>query len=185
MCALAQQTGPASGAQSDNDSAARIAQHKFDHIRENAARSKPEKTPTVLTENEINAWLASGRAQLPEGVKRLQVHGEPGIVNGTALVDFDQVTHGRYSGNPFMSIFRGTHEVEATGHADGTGGQGHVHIDSVSLDGVEIPQMMLDYFVEKYVTPKHPGIGIDSTFALPDRIDTATIGSHQLTVIQK
>ena len=185
LCSLAQQTSPASGTQAIYDAAARSAQRKFDHIRENGARAKPDKTPTIITENEINAWLSSGRAQLPEGVKKLQVRGEAGIVRGTAFVDFDQITQGRYSGNPFMSIFRGGHEVEAKAHAQGSAGQGRVHIDSVSLDGVEVPQMVLEYFVEKYVTPKHPGIGIDSTFALPNRIDTAMIGSHQLTIIQK
>lgn len=185
LCSFAQQTPPASGTQAIYDAQARSAQRKFDHIRENGARSKPDKTPTVLTENEINAWLSSGRAQLPEGVKKLQLHGDAGTVNGSTVVDFDQITNGRYSGNPFMSIFRGSHQVEAKAHAQGDAGQGRVHIDSVSLDGVEVPQMVLEYFVEKYVTPKHPGIGIDSTFALPNRIDTAMIGSHQLTILQK
>jgi hypothetical protein len=180
ICVAAQQTQsvPSGGP-------ALSAQRKFDHIRENGARRTPDRTPTIITESELNAWLASGRAQLPQGVKKLQVHGEPGVINGTAVVDFDEVTNGRYSGNPFMSMFRGSHEVEAKAHAQGSGGQGHVHIDSVALDGVEVPEMMLEYFVEKYVTPKHPGIGIDSTFALPNRIDTATVGSGQVTIVQK
>ena len=176
---------PASGTQAIYDAEARSAQRKFDHIRENGGRAKPDPAPTIVTENELNAWLSSGRANLPEGVKKLQVHGEPGVINATASVDFDQVTQGRYSANPFMSIFRGTHEVEAKAHAQGSGGQGRVHIDSVALDGVEVPQMVLEYFVDKYVTPKHPGIGIDSTFALSNRINTAMVGSHQVTIIQK
>jgi len=186
ICTVAQQTAPpASGTQAIYDAAARSAQRKFEYIHQNGKKPTPDKTPTVLTENEINAWLASGRAQLPEGVKKLQVRGEPGVINGTAFVDFDQVTHGRYSGNPFMSVFRGSHQVEAKAHAQGNAGRGHVHIDSVSIDGVEVPQMVLQYFVDKYVTPRYPGIGIDSSFALPDRIDTAQIGSHIVTIVQK
>jgi len=58
-------------------------------------------------------------------------------------------------------------------------------VDSVSLDGVEIPHFALELFVEKYIQPRYPGIGIDSRFALPDKIDTATVGQHQLAVTQK
>jgi len=185
-CAFAQQSPPpASGTEAMYQAAARNAQHKFDHIRQNATLANPDQRPTTLSENEINAWLASGQANLPQGVKRLQVHGEPGIIHGTASVDFDEITGGRYSGNPFLSMFRGTHEVEAVAHAEGSGGEGHVHIDSVSLDGVEIPRMALEYFVDKYVTPKHPGVGLDSTFKLPYKIDIAIVGSHQLSITQK
>ena len=58
-------------------------------------------------------------------------------------------------------------------------------MDSVSLDGVEIPHFALELFVEKYIQPRYPGIGIDSRFALPDKIDTATVGQHQLGITQK
>jgi hypothetical protein len=40
-------------------------------------------------------------------------------------------------------------------------------------------------FVEKYVTPRYPDVGLDSTFALPAKIETATVGPHKLTVVQK
>jgi hypothetical protein len=45
--------------------------------------------------------------------------------------------------------------------------------------------MALEYFVSKYITPKYPNIGLDSQFRLPNRIDTATVGYHKLTVTQK
>jgi hypothetical protein len=40
-------------------------------------------------------------------------------------------------------------------------------------------------FVEKYLKPKYPNIGIDSRFALPARVDSATVGLHKVTIIQK
>jgi hypothetical protein len=45
--------------------------------------------------------------------------------------------------------------------------------------------MALEYFVSRYIHPKYPNLGIDSTFKLPDKIDSATVGSHQVTIIQK
>jgi hypothetical protein len=40
-------------------------------------------------------------------------------------------------------------------------------------------------FVNHYIKPKHPNLGIDNRFQLPDRIDTAVVGNHELTVTQK
>jgi hypothetical protein len=176
---------PASGTQAMYAAQANSCQQKFDHLRQNGSKAKPDQTPTVFSEGEINAWLSSGNAQLPQGVKKLQLHGEPGIIRATAYVDFDAITAGKRSNNPLLYLFRGTHEVQATAHAGGNAGQGEVHIDSVSIDGVGVPRMALEYFVERYITPKHPEIGIDSRFTLPYRIDTATVGDRKLTVIQK
>jgi hypothetical protein len=58
-------------------------------------------------------------------------------------------------------------------------------VDSVSLDGVEVPEFVLQLFVEKYLKPKYPNIGLDSRFALPARVDAATVGLHRVTVTQK
>ena len=183
---LSQQTPPpASRTQAMYEAQANSCQRKFDHIRQNGAKSKPDQTPTVLTEGEINAWLSSGNAQLPQGVKKLQLRGTPGVINATAYVDFDAITATKRPSNPLLYMFRGTHEVQATAHASASAGEGQVHIDSVSIDGVSVPRVALEYFVEKYVTPKHPEVGIDSSFKLPYRTDIAIVGDRKLTLIQK
>ena len=182
----AQSSPPAGSAtQAMYDAKTRSTQKKFDYIRQNGSKTKPDPAPTVLSESEVNAWLTSGNAELPKGVKRLQFSSEPNIIHATATVDFDQITAGKSSSNPLLNLFSGTHEVKATADAAGSGRQGHVHINSVSIDGVSVPKMALSFFADKYITPKYPNLGVDSTFALPYRIDTAIVGDHQLTVFQK
>ncbi len=112
-------------------------EQKIRRIETNGRAARPDQTPTVFTESEVNAYLASDDIILPAG------------------------------------------------HAYGAGRIGYVHVDSVSLDGVEVPEFALQLFVEKYLTPKYPQIGIDSHFSLPDRLDTATVGLHKLAVTQK
>ena len=160
-------------------------QRKLDHLDANGRATHPDPTPTVMTEQEINAYLASGEMQLPSGVESVKLTGTPGAVSGTAKVNFDEVRAGIHSSNPLLSIFTGTHDVLVETHAYGRGGQGYVHVDSVSLDGIEVPHFVLELFVEKYITPRNPQVGIDSRFKLPDRIDSAVVGQHQVTVIQK
>ena len=161
------------------------AEKKLRHIETNGAAAHPDQTPTVLTEKEVNAYIASDNVKLPEGLKSVHLSGAPGVITGTAQVDFDKVRKGTHSSNPLLGVFSGLHDVVVVAHAHGSGRTGRVHVDTVSLDGVEVPHFILELFVEKFLTPKYPQIGIDSQFALPNRIDTATVGEHQLTAVQK
>ncbi|HWR15528.1 MAG TPA: hypothetical protein VN577_11920 [Terriglobales bacterium] len=180
-----QQTPAASSTQAIYNAQVQSAQKKFDYIIQNGAKAAPDQNPTVLTENEINSWLMSGNAELPKGVRKLQFRGNPGVIDATATVDFDQITAGRRSSHPLLSLFRGTHEVQARASAAGSAGVGQVHIESVSIDGVGVPKFALEFFVDKYIRPKYPNLGMDSTFRLPHKIDIARVGSRKLTVTQK
>ena len=160
-------------------------ERKLQHVQSNATLAHPDQTPTEFTEQEINAYFASGAIKLPAGVQSVNFQGQPEVVTATSRVDFDQLKAGRRSSNPLLSMFSGVHDVVVSAHVRGAGGQGYVNVDSVSLDGVEIPRFALQMFVEKYLQPKYPGVGLDSRFALPDRIDTAKVGLHKLTITQK
>jgi hypothetical protein len=174
-----------SAAHTRNSSATDSMDRKLSYLEQNGALTHPNQAPTVLTEQEINAYLASGRVQFPAGVQSLQLQGDPGVITGKSRVDFDQVRAGHHNHNPLLSVFTGVHDVTVTAHAHGAGHEGILHVDSVSLDEVEIPHFALQLFVEKYIQPHHPEIGIDSRFNLPDKIDTATVGRRELTLTQK
>jgi hypothetical protein len=161
------------------------AERKLQHLQSNGAQSSPDPAPTELNEQEINAYFASGNVDLPAGVQSVTFQGQPGIIVGTSRVDFDRIKAGKNSYNPLLSVFSGLHDVVVNAHAHGDNGQGLVHVDSVSIDGVEIPRFVLELFVEKYLKPRYPGIGIDSRFALPARIETATVGLHKVILTQK
>lgn len=181
LCSLltAQATG-----QNASDPAARF-ERKLQRVQSNGTQAQPDPSPTEFTEQEINAYFASRNVQLPEGVRSVVFQEQPGIIVGTSRVDFDQLKAGKNSYNPLLSVFSGLHEVVVSAHAYGAKREGLVHVDSVALDGVEVPSFVLELFVEKYLKPKYPEIGIDSRFALPARVDAATVGLHKVTLIQK
>jgi hypothetical protein len=161
------------------------AERKLQHLQNNGAQEHPDPTPTELTEQEVNAYFASGNVELPAGVQSVVFQEQPGVIVGTSRVDFDRIKAGKNSYNPLLSVFSGLHDVVVTAHAYGAQGQGLVHVDSVSIDGVEVPRFVLELFVEKYLKPKYPNIGIDSRFALPARVDAATVGLHKVILTQK
>ncbi|MFI5105274.1 MAG: hypothetical protein ACHP79_10155 [Terriglobales bacterium] len=160
-------------------------QGKLDHIRQNAQHAHPDQSPTVMTEEEVNDYIASGHIVLPQGVKKLRMEGRTGVVTAFLNVDFDEIRAGQKSANPMLSIFSGRHDVRVEADASGGGGRGRVSVRDVSIDGFSVPRMALEYFVSKYITPKYPNVGIDSQFQLPDKVDIATVGYHKLTVTQK
>jgi hypothetical protein len=175
-------------ARSGGNSTHRLAdtmQRKLDHIRENGALAHPDETPTVITQEEVNDYFADGRVKLPQGVKKVTMQGKPGVVDAFINVDFDELRAGQGSSNPLLSIFSGRHDVLLVADAAGSGGQGKVHVRAVSIDSVEVPRVALEFFVQKFITPKYPNIGLDSQFQLPARIDLATVGYHKLTLTQK
>jgi hypothetical protein len=165
--------------------AVRSMERKLEHIESNAARPTPDSKPTVLTEDEVNAYVNSGAVHLPKGVQRVRLEGMPGVVTAELQVDFDQVTQGSRSVNPLLALFSGVHQVQVATHAYGQRGVGYVHIDRVSLDGVEVPPIALEFFIDRYLKPKHPEIGLDSRFQMPDRIDTAVAAQRQVTIVQR
>jgi hypothetical protein len=173
----------AAGGATSRDAAS--MQRKLDYLETNSRSPHPNQKPTIFTEQEVNAYLASDYVKLPAGVQSVKLVGESEVVTGTLRVDFDRIREGIHSSNPLLSMFSGVHDVIVVTHAHGKGGRGYVHVDSVSLDGVEVPHFVLELFVEKFLTPKYPEIGLDSQFALPDKIDSAVVGEHQLTVVQK
>ncbi len=179
------QNPPASATERMYRSAADSAQRKFDHISTNGSKAKPDQTPTVFSEREINSYFQAGRVQFPTGVRSVQFVGQSGVLKTTAVIDFDQITAKQQSQNPLLQLFSGVHDVHVTSRAQASGGRATVHTDAVDIDGIPVPRMALQYFLDKYVRPKHPEVGLDSTFTLPYKIDIARVGDHQLTITQK
>jgi hypothetical protein len=160
-------------------------EQKLDHIEANGRSPHPDHTPTIVTEREVNAYLMSDNLRLPAGVESVNLEGQDGVITGKAQVDFDRIREGTHSSNPLLSVFTGVHNAVVVARAHGHGGTGYVHLDSLSLDDFEVPRFVLRLFIQKFLQPKYPEIDLDSQFALPDRIDTASVGEHELTITQK
>jgi hypothetical protein len=166
--------------------AASSAQKKFDHIARNAQRQQPDPKPTVVTEEEMNAWLAENRARLPRGVDSLRLDGTgPGALAGHASVDFDELTAGRRDANPLLRLFSGTHEIEVAALGEGKGGGALIRVQSVIINGVPVPRMALELFIERYVKPRWPNVGMETRFRMPSRVDSAAVDSDKITIVQK
>jgi len=160
-------------------------QQKLNYIETNADRRPPARKPTAITTEEFEAWLNGGGVALPPGISDVQFSSIPAVITANARVDFDKLTAGVKSANPLLSIFSGVHDVVVTAQASGAQGTGSVRVESMTIDGMKVPRMAMQYAVDKYLKPKYPNVGLDSTFKLPARIDVAVVGKNVVTVTQK
>ena len=163
----------------------RAMERKIVYLKQNAANPHPDPKPTELTEPEANAYFNEGGVKLPKGVSHVRLTSTPGGIDGHAQVDFEALMQGKRPANPLLSLFSGTHEIRVEAQATGSESTGSIREQLVSLDGVEVPQMLLQLFVQRYLTPKYPNVGITSTFKLPLRIDSAVVESGRVRLIQK
>jgi hypothetical protein len=163
----------------------RAMEQKIAYLKQNAAKAHPDPKPTEITEHEANAYFNEGGVKLPKGVSQVRLASAPGMIDGHAEVDFEALTQGKSSANPLLSLFSGTHDIHVVAQASGANGTGTIRAQSVSLDGVEVPQMLLQLFVQHFLTPKYPNVGITSTFKLPLRIDNAVVDTGHVRLTQK
>ena len=123
-------------------------QTKLDHIQQNGEQARPDQSPTVMTEEEVNDYIAAGRIVLPQGVKKLKLEGRSGVVTAFLNVDFDEIRAGQNSSNPMLSLFSGQHDVRVEADASGSGREGRVHVREVDIDGFSVPHMALGIFCQ-------------------------------------
>jgi hypothetical protein len=171
--------------QAQHSAAYRSMEQKVAHLKQNAAREHPDSKPTEITQDEANAYFAEGGVKMPKGVSGLNLTATPGTLDGHAKVDFDAVTEKARSSNPLLAVFTGMHDIHIVAQASGTHGTGTISVQKVELDSIEIPQMMLQLFVDRYLKSKYPNVGLTSTFKLPLRIDTAAVENGRVALVQK
>ena len=68
---------------------------KLQHIEANGTRVHPDSSPTDLSEQEINAYFASGKIQMPDGVQSVRFTGLEGTITALARVDLDKIRASR------------------------------------------------------------------------------------------
>ncbi len=145
---------------------------------------------TVITENEVNSYLALDSAKdLPAGVVNpsIAILGD-GRLSGHAVVDLDAV---RKASPPKSlldpkNLLIGRVPLTATGVLTTSNGTARFMLESANVGNLPLPKLLLDEVVSYYTrSPERPGgLSIDDPFALPAAIREIQVTRGQAVVIQ-
>ena len=163
----------------------RSIQQKLVYLKLNAAKTHPDPKPVELTEAEVNAYFNEGGVKLTKGVSQVHLTSRPGIIDGHAHVDFEPIMQGRNPNNPLYNLFSGSHDIHVVAEAAGVNGIATIKTQTVELDNVAVPEWALEFFVQRYLTPRYPNVGMTSTFKMPLRIQTARIETGKVVLEQR
>ncbi|MCC7417504.1 MAG: hypothetical protein IT176_10225 [Acidobacteria bacterium] len=159
-------------------------------IKQVAARPPGRAVRTMITEEELNSFLAyDAGSSLPPGVTSptVAILGT-GRVSASAVVDLDEVRAGRESHGMFdpMSYLSGEVPITAAGTIATSRGVGHFTLESAAVAGVPVPKTVLQQIVSYYSrTPDNPaGFTLDDPFELPVRIQEIQVLRGQAIIVQ-
>jgi hypothetical protein len=133
--------------------------------------------PVTITEAEANSYLKYRSGSfLPPAVHDPELHIASDSVSGTADVDFNQLNKGTpaaqssdWTTRALAGIFTGKQHVAATGKLATGDGQGRVTIESVSIGGINVPPVLVDWLLQNYVAKRYK-IDLSKPFTLPDHV---------------
>jgi hypothetical protein len=138
-----------------------------DHLRPGAR--------VTLSTRELNAYVAH---EAPPGVTQTKLQIEnPGLVTGTALIDFGAVR--RAQGHPpgwlLSKLLDGQRPVSVTARVVSANGHATVNVERVAISGVEMDGKTLDFLIDNLLLPMYPDAAVNRPFELGHRIDRIDI----------
>jgi hypothetical protein len=136
-----------------------------------------------LTPPELIAYAAH---QAPDGVRNLNLElPEPGVVKGSALVDFARVR--RSQGHPpgwlLSMLLNGERPVSVTARIRSAGGTATVDVQRVEISGMVIDGATLDFLIQNVLLPLYPTAAVGRPFELGNRVERLDVQRGWVDVV--
>jgi hypothetical protein len=134
----------------------------------------------VVTDREANSYLKFyGRQFLPVGVYHPILHIEPGGIQATAVVNFDQLAaaesqKGDSGGSLLGLLFKGWQPITAFGKIETSPGKAKITIENVKIGETELNDWLVNWLLQTYVESKYK-IDLSQPLNLPPRVTRLTL----------
>lgn len=184
---LAMAAAPAGQAPQLTPAASDAAAAKFRRIEEAAVRRESFGSIRV-TQTEINSYVHFGLEPVfPPGISKIMFDLQPGRTHGTAEVDFDKLKGSfKTPPNPLVALFlHGVHTIGGEGTLAAQNGLGEFHLETVTLDGITLPDAVVEYLIEHYLRAHFPDAALDRPFPLGFSIDKLIVESGSVLLVSR
>jgi hypothetical protein len=163
---------------------------KVEAIERNGSARRPATLATVITEREVNAYLAfDATSELPAGFTEPRMTVLPDLkLSGTATIDLDAIRKERQSRSWLdpLTYMGGKVAVAVSGRLTSSDGLARFALDRATIGGITVPKILVQELVTFYSrTPGNPrGLNLDDPYPLPARIRQIDIRRGEAIVRQ-
>lgn len=165
--------------------AAESAANKFRQIQDSSASGQSFGS-IRFSEVELNSYFQYEMvSEFPPGFSKVRLKLQPGRPHGSAEVDFDKLK-GSFKTPPNLIVdyfLRGVHTLGVDGTLSGSHGAGQFHLETVTLDDIAVPQIVVDFLIDHYLKARYPGVAVDRPFSLPSSIDKLIVEAGNVVVV--
>jgi hypothetical protein len=160
---------------------AKALQQKIDAVKKAADDpNHRNKAHVEVSESELESYLLfSLKEEIPVQVDSADVYLEPETVSLDTQVTFSS----NATGNPvFDALVGGTHNLFVKGRFGAQETMGKFDLQEVRVDGIPVPNVLIQALIKKYVNPKYPQVDLNQPFEMPWGIEELKIETGKATV---
>jgi hypothetical protein len=171
------QNGTAASAQ-----AAESLQKKIDAVKAAHGAGRPGARQTIeVSEVELESYvLFHLRDDIPARLDSVRVQLTEGAVSADARMTFAADTTGNAAVDLLIS---GTHNLFIKGKLSAAAKIGKFELEEVRVDGIPVPNILIETLVAKYVKPKYPEVDINAPFEMPWGIERLAITPGKTAIV--
>jgi hypothetical protein len=165
-----------------SERAARELQAKIDAVQ--AAAETPDRKTTErveVVESELESFiLFSLKEHIPARMDTFDVQ----LGEGTVAADTQLTFTSNGTGNPLVdALMGGTHNLFVRGRFGAADRIGRFQLEEVRVDGIPVPNILIETLIAKYVKPKYPEVDLNAPFEMPWGVDNVTITPGKASIV--
>ena len=166
-----------------SEKSARSLQAKIDAIKRAADTPghKRGSSRVELSEDELESYvLYSLKGEIPAQMDSIDVQLVPDTVSSGTQITFNS----NATGNPVVdTLVGGTHNLFLKGKLVGHEGRGKFDLQEVQVDGIPVPNVLIQALIKRYVKPKYPEVDLNEPFDFPWEIQELKIEHGKAIVV--
>jgi len=168
------------GAQTSQRAAASLDAKVKTLKKAGADKNRRERSKMEISEAELESYvMVYLRKDIPVDIESVRVGLTPGMIAADTKLTLPPGT----TGNPLVdALVSGTHSLQVGGKFTAAKGEGKFDLQSVTVDGIPVPNILIDSLIRKYAKPKYPDVDLKKPFDLPWGIQAIDVGQGKATV---
>ncbi|HYR41681.1 MAG TPA: hypothetical protein VER98_01550 [Terriglobia bacterium] len=162
---------------------AQALQTKIDAIKKtaDAPGHKRGSSQAELSEDELESYvLYSLKEDIPGQIDSIDVKLAPDIVSAATQITFTSNATGNALADALVG---GTHNLFLKGKLVGHEGRGKFDLQEIQVDGIPVPNVLIQALIKRYVKPKYPEVDLNEPFDLPWEIQEIKLEQGKATVV--